>query len=135
MSDKETADAIVAQAIKIRADLGDLDKKIQGQIDEIVMTAAREGRPLSDADKTQRDALREQQSNVEDAFDELAFATLSRLDQSADVDQLKGSLATINATLTDDLGRLQNIARYAETAANVADGLAQLAAKVAAFAV
>lgn len=129
--DKETASAIVAGAMQSRSNLAELDHRLQDEIDEIVLAAAREERPLSDDDKNRRKALRAQQADVQDAFEELAFATLARLDNSADVAELKDKLDAINAQLGDDLQRLKNIARYAAIAAKVADGLAQLGEKVA----
>jgi hypothetical protein len=127
----DTAKDIVAKAMMARADLGELDHTLQGGIDEIVLAAARAKRPLSSDEKNRRKALRATQAEVEDAFEELAFATLARLDNSADVAELKGKLDSINANLADDLERLKNIERYAAIAAKVADGLAQLATKVA----
>jgi hypothetical protein len=132
--DKESADAIVAGAMKTRSDLAELDQTIQGQIDEIVLGAARQGRDLSPAELDQRKKLRGDQADVQDAFAALAFATLRRLDNSADVADLKTKLDAINAGLTTDLNRLKAIARYAAIAAKVADGLAQLASKVTAVA-
>ena len=130
-NDGETAEAIVAEAMKSRVNLGDLDHTIQGEIDEILLGAAKEGRPLSDDDKVRRKKLRGEQASVQNAFAELAFATLARLDKSSGVAELKGKLDSINAELSDDLDRLKAIARYADVAAKVADGLAQLAGKVA----
>jgi hypothetical protein len=131
MFTRESAKAIVAEATKSRSRLADLDHALQSEIDEIVLGAARAGRPMSDAEKARRKALRASQSDVGDAFTALAFATLARLNQSADVVELKGKLDTINANLVDDLDRLKNIARYAAVAAKVADGLTKLAEQVA----
>jgi len=131
MFTRESAKAIVAEATKSRSHLADLDHALQSEIDEIVLGAARAGRPLSDAEKARRKSLRASQSDVGDAFTALAFATLARLNQSADVVELKGKLDTINANLVDDLDRLKNIARYAAIAAQVADGLTKLAEQVA----
>jgi hypothetical protein len=134
MSNRETIAAIVADAAARRADLAELDHLLQNDIDEIVLAAALEGRPLSEAEKQRRRALRAEQSEVQDAFRALAFVTLARLDQSAELAALHAKMTGINAVLADDLDRLKDIARYATIAARVADGLAQLAAKVAAAA-
>ncbi|QEX24807.1 hypothetical protein FRZ61_47490 [Hypericibacter adhaerens] len=131
MFTRESAKAIVAEATKSRSRLADLDHALQSEIDEIVLGAARAGRPLSDDEKARRKSLRASQSDVGDAFTAVAFATLARLNQSADVEELKGKLDTINDNLTDDLNRLKNIARYAAIAAKVADGLTELAEQVA----
>ena len=131
MTDRETAQDIVNEAMQTRSALTDLDHAIQEEIDEIVLTAARERRPLSDDDKARRKALRADQVEIQDAFKALAFVTLPRLDASADVAELKNKLDSVKDELEDDLKRLKNIARYAKIAAKVADGLTQLAIKVA----
>lgn len=128
---KESAEAIVAEATASRTALAELDHQIQTEIDEIVLGAAKAGRPLSDDDKARRKSLRADQMEVQAAFRELAFATLARLDNSADVADLKGRLVAINADLGDDLRRLKKIVRYAEVAAKVADGLARVTAAIA----
>ena len=86
---------------------------------------------MTNVEKARRKALRASQSDVGDALAALAFATLARLDSSADVLELQGKLDEINDNLVDDLTRLKNIARYAAVAAQVADGLAVLAEQVA----
>jgi hypothetical protein len=132
MSDRESLEAIMADVKTTRANLAELEHQLQEEIDEIVIAAALEARPLSEADKVRRRALRAEQSEVQDAFRALAFATLARLNQSAELAALEAKLTGINALLEDDLDRLKKIARYAGIAAKVADGLAELAAKVAA---
>lgn len=131
MTDREKAQDIVSEAMKTRSALTDLDHAIQEEIDEIVLTAARERRALSDDDKARRKALRADQVEIQDAFKVLAFVTLPRLDASADVAKLKNKLESVKDELDDDINRLKGIARYAEIAAKVADGLTQLAIKVA----
>jgi hypothetical protein len=131
MTDANTVDAIVAGATASRSQLASLDHTLQGAIDEIVLGAAKQGRELTDAEKQQRKLLRAQQADVQDAFEELAFATAARLDNSDDVRQLREKLQSINANLSDDLDKLKKIALYAAIAAQVADGLAKLAEQVA----
>jgi hypothetical protein len=131
MTDKNTVDAIVAGATASRSQLASLDHTLQGAIDEIVLGAAKQGRELTDDEKKQRKLLRAQQADVQEAFEELAFATAARLDNSDDVKQLREKLQSINANLGDDLDRLRKIAIYAAIAAQVADGLAKLAEQVA----
>ena len=131
MTDRETARDIVNEAMQTRSALTDLDHAFQEEIDEIVLTAARERRPLSDDDESRQDALLADQVKVLDALKALAFVTLARLDESADVADLKNKLDSVKDELEDDLKRLKNIARYAAIAAKVADGLTKLAVKVA----
>jgi len=128
----EKAEDIVKTAMQTRSDLLALDHQLQEEIDEIVLTAARAGNPLSDADKARRRELRARQLEVDDSFEELAFATLARLNNSADLVELKKKIDAISGNLEDDLTHLKNIAKYAAIEAKVADGLAQLALKAAA---
>ena len=131
MTDKNTVDAIVAGATASRSQLASLDHMLQGAIDEIVLDAAKQGRELTDDEKNQRKLLRGQQADVQDAFAALGFSTVARLDNSDDVRQLQEELQSINANLSGDLERLKKIKTYAAIAAQVADGLAQLAVQVA----
>jgi len=131
MTDKNTVDAIIAGAIASRSQLALLDHTLQGAIDKIVLDAAKQGRALTNDEKNQRKLLRGQQADVQEAFAELAFATAARLDNADDVKQFREELRSINANLSDDLEGLKKIATYAAIAAQVADGLAELAAQVA----
>jgi hypothetical protein len=127
---KESAGTIIPEATKCRSGLTELAHQLQTEIDEIVLAAAKAGRPLSDDDKARREARRADQRKVQAAFKELAFATLERLNNSADVVELKGRLDAINGSIGDDLVRLKKVAKHAKVAAKVADGLAELAAVV-----
>jgi len=131
MTATNTVDAIVAGATASRSQLASLDHALQSAIDGIVLGAAKQGRELTDDEKNQRKLLRGQQADVQEAFEELAFVTVARLDNSDDVQQLREKLKSINANLDDDLQRLKKIATYAVIAAQVADGLAKLAEQVA----
>jgi hypothetical protein len=131
MTDENTADAIVAKASESRSNLAALDHMLQSAIDKIVLGAATRGQNLSDAERKQRSALRAQQADVQEAFTELGFATVARLDQSDEVKQLQKKLNSINSHLGDDLDRLKEIAAFAAIAAKVADGLTKLAEQVA----
>ncbi len=131
MTGIETARDIVSEAMQTRAELASLDHALQEEIDEIVTTAARERRRLSADEKARRKALRADQVEFGDLFRELAFVTLARLDASEEVANLKGKLDSVIEDLGDDLDQLGRIARYAEIAARVADGLTKLAIKVA----
>ena len=131
MTDKNTVDAIIAGAAASRSQLALLDHTLQGAIDKIVLDAAKQGRALTDNEKNQRKLLRGQQADVQEAFAELAFATAARLDNADDVKQFREELRSLNANLSDDLERLKKIVTYAAIAAQVADGLAELAAQVA----
>jgi hypothetical protein len=128
---ENTVDAIVAEATATRSQLASLDHTLQGEIDKIILGAAKRNRALTDNEKNRRRLLRSQQADVREAFAELAFVTVARLDNSDDVKQLRESLKSINANLSDDLERLKKIATFAAIAAQVADGLAKLVGQVA----
>ena len=134
MSNGQTAQAIVAEATTSRAHLAELDHQLQDEIDAIALGAAKEKRALSDDEKRRRETLRAEQREVQEAFKALAFVTLARLDQSGDVKALKAQMDLVTDLLSEDLARLKDVARFAAIAAKVADGLAQLAEKVAALA-
>jgi hypothetical protein len=67
---------------------------------------------------------------VRDAFTQLAFVTIQRLDNSDEVLRLKQRIETIKETLADDLERLKKIERIAETVAQVSDTVADVVAKL-----
>ena len=131
---KDSKDAIIAAANEAEAPLKALDAKLQEEIDEIAHKAALDGRRLNDDEFNRTQALEAQQGKLRDALDAMDFATLKKLDTSAEVASLKTKMDTIISGLKKDLDRLQAIARYAETAANVADVLAKVAEKLAAAA-
>jgi hypothetical protein len=133
MATEKDFQAIVTDATRNRTNLAQLDHSLQIEIDEIVMMAAKQNRPLSDSDKEKRRGLRARQAEVQELFEELAFATLARLNNAVDKDEFKRAFQSINANLEDDLATLKKIQRYAAIAAKVADGLAKLALKVAAL--
>lgn len=128
----ESAQAIFDEAIKVRDGLGDLISQIAVEDKEIQRTAARANRPLTPAEEAHRDKLDAHREKLRQALDDLSFETLERLDNSADVTELKGKLDSVNDDLKAELGRLKNIAHYAEIAAKVLDALTQLAIKAAA---
>lgn len=135
MSDIGSADAIITAAKAVLVNLETLSGQIQGEIEAIKLAAARERRPLSEADGNRMDALEADKDKVGDAIDELSIETLIKLNNSSDVAAIKEKLDSVNGGLSGTLTRLRKIARTAATAAQVADGLAQLAQTAAALAV
>ena len=129
--DAQSAQAIFDEAIKVRDGLGDLISQIAAEDKEIQRTAARANRPLTPAEEAHRDKLDADRGRLRQALDDLSFETLERLDNSADVAELKDKLDSVNDGLKADLNRLKNITRYAEIAAKVLDALTQLAIKAA----
>lgn len=129
-----TIDEILAEAKAARRHLADLEQQLQEEIDEISFSAFQQGRDMTEEEMTTRNSRRAEKAEARDAYVAMTFITLQRLNQSDELKQLIHRMDEINAGLKDDLDRLQQIARYAELAAKVADGLAKVAQKVAAVA-
>lgn len=126
----ETIDEIVASAAEARKQLGKLEHQLQGEIDRIDFIAFEEKRLLNERERKQRRQLRSSQIQVRDAFTQLAFVTIQRLDNSDEVLRLKQRIEIIKETLADDLERLKKIERIAETVAQVSDTVADVVAKL-----
>lgn len=132
MPDSEPVDQIIASARGARQELADLEQQLQSRIDEIDFDAFREERGLTADEKTERKQLRASQTEVREAFVELAFVTVRRLGESDEVGRLKAKMDQINRGLKDDLDDLKKIAAFATKAAKVADSVAKVVEKVAA---
>jgi len=130
MANDESIEDIVNTAQETRRGLSDLEQQLQSEIDKMDFDAFRDGRDLTVAETKRRTQLRASQSEVRDAFIALAFVTVSRLDDSAEVAALSKRMDGINRGLSDDLGRLKKIAAFATTVAKVADGVAKVAAQL-----
>ena len=131
MGDPESVDVIIASATEARRNLSDLEQQLQTEIDEIDFRAFQDGRPLTADEKARRKQFRASQTEVREAFVELAFVTLRRLDDSEEVKRLHKRMDQINRGLSDDLDDLKQIAEFAETAAKVADTIAEVVQKIA----
>ena len=126
-----TLDAIVASAAEARKQLGKLEHRLQGGIDDIDFVAFAENRPLTKEERAQRTQLRASQTEVRDAFVQLAFVTLQRLDNSSEILSLNKRMQAIHKNLSDDLEALKKMERLANTLAKVSDSVAQVVAKIA----
>jgi hypothetical protein len=126
-----TVAEVVADANTTRQSLATLEHDLQDGIDAIDFAAFNEQRDLTAKEITQRRKLRATQAEVRDSFRILAFVTAQRLDDTDEVTQLLRQIQVVNAGLDDDLERLQKVAKFATTAAEVADGLAKVAADLA----
>lgn len=126
-----TLDAIVASAAEARKQLGKLEHRLQGGIDDIDFVAFAQNRPLTEAEREQRRQLRASQTEVRDAFVQLAFVTLQRLDNSIEILSLNQRMQTIQKNLADDLETLKNIEMIADTVAKVSDSIAKVVAQIA----
>ena len=127
-----SADDIFDAANTMKERFVALIKAIGDEIEEIFGNAAAAGHEPTAAEKATIESRRADQRRLRNSLNELAFATLEKLDNSAELETLRTRLTAVNAELKDDLQRLKSIARYAEIAAKAADGLTQLAIKAAA---
>jgi hypothetical protein len=135
MSDNRSAAAITAAANDMIAKLEELDHQLRTEMRGISAAAAREGRALSDAEKNRIDALQADDDKIGDAIQAISIQALIDLNNSSEVAALKAKFNSVNSNLTGTITRLKNIARTAATAAQVADGLAQLVETAAALTV
>lgn len=128
-------DKIIAAAKSARRNLADLEANLQEEIDEIRFNAFLAKRKMTDEEIKIRNERRAQKSEARDAFVELTFVTLQRLNQSEEVANLTLRLGQITQDLEDDLETLKKIERYAATAARISKGLANIAKNVASIVV
>lgn len=131
MPNSESVGEIISSAQAARRDLSDLEQDLQNGIDEIDFKVFSEERTLTSDEKARRQQLRASQTEIRDAFIELAFVTVRRLDDSNEVERLNARMAQINRGLKDDLNDLQEIVDFAEKAAKAADTIAKVVQKVA----
>lgn len=130
MANGESIQDIVKSSQGARRSLSDLEQQLQSMIDEIDFTAFRDGRDLTPDETVRRTQMRASQREIRDAFVELAFVTVSRLNDSDEIAALSARMERINRGLSDDLERLKRIAGFAKTVAKIADGVAKVAAQI-----
>ena len=126
-----SVDEIIKERNAAREELAKLELELQEEIDEIRFKALQLRRPMSDEEKALRNERRATLGDARQAFQDLNFITLQRLDKSDEVQQLQQRLKQINAGIGDDLEQLRRIERYAATAAKIADAIAKTADKLA----
>jgi hypothetical protein len=127
MANAASADEVFAAATAMKEQFENLKSAIDDQVEEIFRNATSARRDPTAAEKAQIESLRADQDKIDESLEALAFATLRKLDNSADIATLRAKLKEVSAGLKDDLKRLKNIARYAEIAGKVADALTKLA--------
>ena len=132
MTEIESNAEIVAAADEARKVLFDLELALEKQIDEMRLLAFKEQRLLNAEEKVRRTQIRASQAEIGDAHIELAYVTLSRLDNSEDVQQLKQKMFHVNQGLRDDLAELKKIKNIARKVADVTNKLTQIVSKVVA---
>ena len=90
------AQDIVDDALRTRDALAKLESAINSEIDAIGFQAFQEKRDLTADERSRRDHLRASRGEVQDAFAELAFVTLAKLNRSSDVQNLLHDIAEAN---------------------------------------
>ncbi len=128
------AEQIIEIARGTRAELSSLQLDLEVEIEAIEQAAFAANRPMTNAETKRHDQLRAALAETHDAFRELGFVTLQALNSSDTVTRLLADIEDVNKQIESDLQRLKKIAKFAETAANILDGLAKLAAKLASLA-
>lgn len=128
-------DEILASARHARLALLDLDHHIQSERDGIVRAAALEGRELTEPEKAKRKALRADQAEVRDAFTELAFVTMARLDSSSETAALNRRMEALDHHVQSELNDLRRFGELAETVDSALQKVAQLADRISKLAV
>jgi len=130
----QDAQQIIEIARATRAHLSSLQLDLEVDIEAIEQTAFSEDRALTPAETTRHDQLRAALGETHEAFRELGFVTLQTLDSSTAVRRLLADIKDVNRQIESDLHRLQSIAKFAQTASSILDGLAKLAAGLASLA-
>ena len=131
MANGETANQIIAEAKAARDTLAELEVKLQEEIDEIRLKALVERRDMRPDERALRKERKADLAEAREAYRNLVFVNLQRLNNSDDIKQLQAKMDEINKGLGDDLAQLERIERYAETAAKIADAVAKVTAKLA----
>lgn len=131
-----TVNQIVADRDHARETLGMLASNLNDGIDAIEAKVFQEDRDFTPSERNRRDFLRASLDETNGAISELAFVTLDRLNQSAEVERMRADIDDVNRQIRDDLTRLKAIEDFAQQAAaalallaQIAEGLAGLAAK------
>ena len=132
-----TVNQIVADRDHARETLGMLASNLNDGIDAIEAKVFQEDRDFTSSERNRRDFLRASLNETNGAISELAFVTLDRLNQSAEVERMRDDIDDVNRQIRDDLMRLKAIEDFAQQAAaalallaQIAEGLAGLAAKL-----
>ena len=134
MANDQTVKEIIASTDAARDQLALLERALQEDIDRIRFDAFREERRLTAEERQQLKELRAQKAEARQAFTDLVFFTLQRLNQSDEITRLQQKMNDINEGLRDDLEDLGRIVHHAATAAKIADALAKVTAKLASLA-
>ena len=134
MANDQTVSEIIASTDIARNQLAMLERALQEDIDKIRFDAFHDDRTLTAEELQQLKELRAQKAEARQAFTDLVFFTLQRLNQSDQITRLQQKMNEINEGLRDDLEDLKRIVRHAATAAKIADALAKATEKLASLA-
>ncbi len=128
-----TVEQVRAQVTNTKGHLDLLQRDLQGEIEDL-RARAREPGGLTAEEQARLDERRAQRMEAGVAFRDLTFVALSKLDNSQEVANMIAKMRRVNQDLKDDIERLRHIARYADTAAQIAAGISTITATLATFA-
>ncbi|MEM7221928.1 MAG: hypothetical protein AAF495_03050 [Pseudomonadota bacterium] len=127
----ETIEEIRTTFQTTRDAIAQLDGELAAERKAIKVAAFRAGRPLTADEVARRKQIAATRLELAEALQELSLNTLDALDSAPEVAALVNEINAINQQLTDDLNHLKQIEKFAETAAKVAEMLAEAAKVVA----
>ena len=128
-----TVDEVRATFDAARLEISELDQALAAERKEIRHAAFHAQRPLTDEEIARRRAIAVTRSELADALETLALSTFDSVESADDLEDLLHAINSINQQLDDDISRLMEVANYAESAAKVAESIADVAAKLTEF--
>ena len=128
-----TIDEVRAKFEASRAEISALDQKLAAERTEILDQAFLDQRQMTTEENARLNEIVETRSKLGKALEALALSTIDDLENAEDLASLLRRIETVNELLDDDLGRLQRIVDYTETAAKVAKSIATAAETLTMF--
>lgn len=126
-----TIEEVRAEFEARRLDISALDQALAEERKEIRRAAFHAGRSLTPDEIVRRKEIAATRLELAELLQTLSFSTIDALENAEDLDDLLHEINSVNQQLDDDLNRLRSLVAHAETAARVADGIAQAVAKLA----
>ncbi|MCG8509693.1 MAG: hypothetical protein MI741_10750 [Rhodospirillales bacterium] len=114
-----------------RATITALDGELAKEWNEIGDKAFDEDRDLTPEEEARQDQIEETRAELMRRLKDLALGNLRNLNSSEDVDALNAQILAVKEGLDETLEHLENVARYAAAAANIAETVAKVAEKAA----
>jgi hypothetical protein len=128
---KPTLEEIMADYQTAMDAFGELERAYQVQIEDI----ERSDPPLTDEQKTQRNKLVAAQKKCRGQMTKISWATLEKLNDLDEVKRLKSAFDSVNVELKGSLEDVKHIEKVAAATVKVLAAVAEVAAKLAKYAV